>query len=489
MSDDVAELREALAALRGELNETKARLAKLEQVVVFDEVEGRERAYVECSHVAVREFMGAPQIAVHLGADEEGGFVWVNHRCQEVAHQPAIQLCLHGDVPHLCLRGKDGKPRADLFIGGDDCGAAAVFSAGGAPGAIMKGRPGGGSVAVLQPDGRARAVLVHEEKKAGKEEAGPATELIFALPTGKTVMKLHADEGGGMIAAGPPGQPDMASLIGREEGGSVLLRSPEKKTSIALLATDGMASLNVMDGLHTDAGALASLRVHEGSARLVLQSPDGSKAVQVAARDQVNEIAFLDAEGDAAVRLGHLPEDGRSFFQLRGAEKVEGIRMLATKDHTSVELAAPDEPETKVVCSVQEGRPVVGLLREKRPLVQMMESEQSGMVVAYGPTAEKAGIASLAGGAVTGSLVLAQPDGTSQLTLDGTDHGGRLVIHNDLGFHRIVMGVHQDSAALHLNHTGLRGVDLVATEKGGVVCVCDAEGRVIGTLPEGSAEP
>lgn len=68
-------------------------------------------------------------------------------------------------------------------------------------------------------------------------------------------------------------------------------------------------------------------------------------------------------------------------------------------------------------------------------------------------------------------------DGTPLLTIDGTDHGGRIMINNDLGFQRIAMGVYKESAGLQMNHTGSPGVQAVASPQGGLICVCDVSDR------------
>jgi hypothetical protein len=126
--------------------------------------------------------------------------------------------------------------------------------------------------------------------------------------------------------------------------------------------------------------------------------------------------------------------------------------------------------------------------KHHRPIVMLGEGDQGGIVCAYGPSAESAGIASLSGGPVAGSVVLATVDGTAQLTLDATDHGGRMLINNDLGFQRVAIGVYEEAGGLHLNNTGSTGIQAVATPKGGVVTVSNHDGRPIASLPESDGE-
>lgn len=490
MNEEIAQLQETVAALRAELDEVKGRLARIERVVRCgteedDLEEGGFAAHIECAGLVIRQVKDPRWFAVQLGAIEDGGFLSVFYQgdTSETACQPAISLHMEDNEPHIQVRGRDYKPRADTFIA-QDCGMTAVFSPGGAPGAIMRAQPAGGSVAVLQPDGKTRGVLMHTEKPLGGGQGGAATDLIFAQADGNTVLKLHADAGGGSVSMGPPGFPNAATMVGIQGlGASMQLRSPDNGPMISLLAAGPAAQIAAMQGGEAGKGVEASLTVHDDHSSLSLHRPNGQKGVDLSTDEVQSNLRFLGADGESAANLYHHSEAG-SKFSLSGGSEHGGIRMIAGNDLSNIEVASPDDPDTKVICMVNGDKPMVMLNQEKRLLAMMGESNGSGTICAYGPTAEQAGIACLAGGAVTGSLSLAQADGTQLLTLDGTDHGGRLAINNDLGFQRIVMGVHEEAAGLHLNHTGNRGVDLSATEAGGIVSVCDAAGNVVASLPE-----
>ena len=153
-----------------------------------------------------------------------------------------------------------------------------------------------------------------------------------------------------------------------------------------------------------------------------------------------------------------------------------------------MEVMSPADPETKILTAVTTEKPVCIVQKQHRPIVMLGEGDLGGMICAYGPDNENAGIASISGGSVSGSLVLATVDGTAQLTLDATDHGGRLLINNDLGFQRVAMGVYEEAGGLHLNNTGSIGIQAIATPKGGIVTVSDHDGRPIATLPESDGE-
>ena len=82
----------------------------------------------------------------------------------------------------------------------------------------MRAQPDGGSVAVLQEDGKTRAVLVYGSKEGQTAEGkplSPSSNLIFADDSGNTLLKLRADDVGGMMTAGIPGQPDAIALVAK----------------------------------------------------------------------------------------------------------------------------------------------------------------------------------------------------------------------------------------------------------------------------------
>jgi hypothetical protein len=98
----------------------------------------------------------------------------------------------------------------------------------------------------LQKDGKARAVLNHYD--ISPTSGGPETDLLFVTATNETLLKLHADAGGGLITVGMPGHTDGVVLTMRNEVPAVLLRGPEGATSIHLLAARQMACVKVREG-------------------------------------------------------------------------------------------------------------------------------------------------------------------------------------------------------------------------------------------------
>jgi len=479
MSDPLTQMQMSLAELQREVQGLRGRLDTLEKFVSVEVDEaGVERVYIECTDFTLRPAHDRRFIAIQMGAQEDGGYLGIHYLRPEFG-APAILLGMEHDLPHIQLKGRDFKPRVDLFIE-EDCGLAAMFNGDGAPGVVMRARRGGGSVAVLQPDGRARGVLMHEEGEAG---TGGKTDLIFATDQAETILKLHADAGGGLLTMGPPGQPDAASMVARGQGPAVLLHSPESENSVSMMAAAHMAEVCVHRGHVPGDEARTSLMAGDFGSSLVLYQPNGERAVDISAFDGMSTLTLNDAEANPCVVLSH-HHGSHSNLTLCSQDEKEGVRLLAGQEVSSMEVKSPLNEDTKVIAAVTGEKPLMMVLKNKRGLLMLGEGEQGGFVCTYGLDPEKAGMATLTGGPVAGGLVLATMDGTAQLTLDATDQGGRLMINNDLGFQRIAMGVHQESAGIHLNNTGSMGVQAIATPKGGVLIVSDTEGNIVATLPE-----
>jgi hypothetical protein len=482
------DLQTALMTVQMELTRVKSRLDELEKVVTIEhDAEGIRRVSMECTDLVVRPAHDQRHIAVHLGADAQGGYVHLHYPETEI---PAVDLGFDspGD-PHIQLKGKDFKARTDLFIR-DNCGCVAVLSEAGRPGALMRAQEDGGSIAVLQEDGQARAVLIHgmtEMPTVEGQNAAASTNLIFADSQGHAMLKLRADETGGMMTAGVAGQSDAIALVAREDGPALLMHGPAEAHSISILAMTDAAEICVHENKIPGTGTQANLSTGEFGSSLCLRGIGGQKSVDLSALDVASSLTLHDAQGDVRVMLAH-HFGSHSAMTLQSLTDEEGLRAIASSDVSSLEIISPVDPDTKVLTAVTAEKAVTIVQKHHRPIVMLGEGDQGGIVCAYGPSAENAGIASLSGGPVAGSVVLATVDGTAQLTLDATDHGGRMLINNDLGFQRVAMGVYEEAGGLHLNNTGSTGIQAVATPKGGVVTVSDHGGRPIASLPESDGE-
>lgn len=484
MSMTLEELQSALTTVQQELSRVQQRLEELERVVTIDHDEnGNRSVHVECTDFILRPAEDRKQIAVHIGSENGGGYMQVHYAGSA---EPAVEIAMVNDgSPYFGMHGLDGEPRCEVFLH-EDCGCMAVRSKDGRPGALMRAQTDGGSVAVLQEDGKARAVLVHggtENPAPDSDEAAMSTNLLFADSKGNTTLKLRVDAIGSMITAGTPGQPDALSLVSRPDGPAILMHGPNDQSGISLMVMAGMSEVCVHEGKMPGNGAEASLSAGEHGSSMCLRGIGGQKSVDLSALDVASSMSLHDSQGDVKVILAH-HFGSHSALTLQGMNDEEGLRAVTSADVSSLEIISPADPATKVLTAVTADKAVTIVQKENRPIVMIGEGEQGGLVCAYGPSTDQAGIASLSGGQVAGSLVLATVDGTAQMTLDATDHGGRMLINNDLGFQRIAMGVYQEAAGLHMNNTGSIGVQAVATPKGGIVTVSDSEGRAIATLPD-----
>ncbi|GEP45046.1 hypothetical protein [Brevifollis gellanilyticus] len=483
MSIPLEDLQSALSSVQEELRRVRQRLDDLEKIVsVETDTDGVRRVCLECHELFVRPAHDPRWISLHLGADEDGGFVHL-HQKESSAVRAEMSLDSAGS-PQMLLRGEDRQPRISFFTQ-EDCGFVAVHADAGRPGALMRAQPRGGSIAVLQKDGGTRGVLVHEDGEVSEDGTvkPSSTDLLFADGSLNSLVKLHSDGQGGLLSLGPPGQPDAIALVARDDGPAFMLHSPSELQSISMMALDGAAQLCVHEGKVPGSGFEAHISSGEAGSSFSLRGERGEKSVDISALDVASSITLHDMNGEARVMLAH-HYDSHSALTLQSTGEEDGFRAVASGEVSSVELMSPIDPDTKLLSAVTANKPVVILQKQQRPLLMFGEGDQGGVFCAYGNAASQAGIATLSGGPVAGSLLLSTADGTPQLTLDATDHGGRMLINNDLGFQRVSLGIYQEAGSLQLNNTGNLGVQAIATAKGGVVMVSDPEGEISATLPE-----
>lgn len=483
MSISIEELQASLQAVTEELRQVRDRLRELEQAVsVQTDDEGVQRVRVECTELVVRPASEPGGVSLRLGVSQVGGFLHL-HRPGDDRVAAELGLDEEGG-PQMTFWGMDQEPRLGFFTR-EDCGFLVSHGPEGRPGVLVRAQPRGGSVAVLQQDGRSRGVLIHDDGEAHEDGTvtPPSTELILSDDNLYALAKIGADAEGGMITLGPPGQPDALAMVARGDGPALMLHSPSELQSISMMALEGSAQISVHEGKTPGAGFEASLASGDEGSSFSLRGENSEKAVDISSLNVASSITLHDAEGDVRVMLAH-HHGSHSALTLQAVGEEDGFRAIASAEVSSLELISPENPETKLLSAVTAEKPVVVLQKQQRPLLMFGEGEQGGIFCAYGSASAQAGIAALSGGPLAGSVLLSSADGTPLLSLDATDHGGRLLINNDLGFQRVALGVHQESGGLHLNNTGSVGVQAVATPAGGRVIVNDPEGGVTASLPD-----
>lgn len=481
MNEELTQMSAALESLRAEVQSLRDRLQRIERVVTIDDEEG---VFIECHDLVVRPFTKPGHIAVHIGTCEERGFIDVHYPQAEHFTVSGIQIGFYGDnSPRMQVRGTDHHARVDLCIL-EDNGTAAVLAPGQKPGAVMRARRGGGSVAVLRPDGRPRGVLSHDEhwKNEVTGEESPATELMFATAEGDSLMKLHSTLDDSVLLIGRKDAMDQIVLLARDDGSALMLKSPQQETSVNIVANAKVACVSTHEGMIGDDKAEASLSASNKGTNLTLDACDGTRRVELSALSDAATLNLLDDTGTDRVALSHF-SGSHSSLSLKGPGDHDCMSVIVNPDTTVMRLTDPVNEEAQCTAAVHDSKPTILLSRDKEALVHLGESDSGGCVTAYGTQKPGGGMVTIAGGPIAGGLCIATADGTQLLTADGSDHGGRLQVNNDLGFPRATLASYLESGSLILNHTGSNGLVASATAKGGVLTLYDADGTIIRTLP------
>ncbi len=491
MNDALTELQATVTALRAEVDSLKAKLALMEEVITVKTLpDGRHKRSVECETVVVRDAEDPRWMALHLGTNRElGSFLHMSYFGEEHGHKTAVSLKVtRENEPLIQIRGTDWKMRAGMWLD-KDCGVVGVMRPGDVAAAVMKGVPTGGSVAVVQPNGRPRIAMLHQEPSDQEGMEGGRTELVLLDAKGKPCLNVVELSGGPVIRLNHgEGQ---ALLMAAEDTVGLMVDGPEKKTSAMLVAAPQLARMSVSEGTleeGTQKGAV-ELTAGEIGGDVSLYGPDGKERLSMAGMQSSSLLRMLREDGKSAVTLQQADEKGIAQLILHAEEdEKERVALRATNDLSALWVGASDGAHTGHLTLVSKNSPLYSLKVAGETRVGLSVSDDCGVVTAYGPgpnpsEPNRGGMASLCGGTVAGGVVVATADGTHQVELSATDHGGRLLMNNDLGFQRIAMGVHEDSAGLHLNHTGSQGVGVVATPAGGVVTVYDEDGNISSSLP------
>ncbi len=487
MNEEIEQLKDTLASMRTELDELKSRLARISRYVTVDneDDDGVERVYMECTDFTLRPAHDRRQIAAHVGAGQQGVYFDLHYPGMEHNMHTAIRLSVDEEgVPHVQVFGRDWKTRLELMVQNDH-GLAAVLGAEGAPGAVMRALPGGGSVAVLQPDGRTRGVLFHQdggEEGQGAQEKASSTDLLFASAQGSTVLKLHTDGTSSFMAAGTPAQPDGAVLGMGPDGGSLMLHSKENKNSISMMCGELISCLKMHPGKVPDGNDGLSLLAGDFGSSIELHDEKGAQRVDISALGGGAGLVFLKDGEDEALALRHAP-GSHSSLSMRGGSKAEGVFLFANDETAFVKVTSPDDETCHISASVAKGSPSLMVTDGSRPLVMAGRTEHGGVICAYGLKEAEGGIASLSGGPLGGELAICSNDGTRLMTLHSTDHGGRMLINNDLGMQRVTLAAYDEAGSMVLNNTGSNGLIATVTPEGGRLTLLDPEGKMLAQLP------
>ena len=478
MNDSLAELQATVAALRTQVESLTARLELMEKVVTVEEEEnGRVTRYLECEALVVRDVEDPRWFAIQLGTTKGGGaYLQLNYRSEGNRHLAAVNLQVeNNDVPHIQLLGKDCKSRADMWLH-EDHGMVGVFRPGEVPAAIMKALPTGGSMAVVQANGRPRATMVHNEEAPTAADGTPRSTSIIALlgAEGGPVLKLTEDEGGGLLRMEKDGA--SATLIVRDETGSLMLEAKDDATSVLLAAAPGIAKVAAQEGPADDEKASAVLSAGAWGGDVSVRESTGVERVNLSATSGMGRVALMRENKEVGASL--FDKEGEfSRLDLYDGKPKPGVTLQANEEFTALNLVSPLDKDLRVM-AVAGQAPLVALNEDGKTRASMTVGEGCGLISAYGLNGDEGGSAALMGGPLAGFVQIATADGTRLVEIGGTDHGGSVALNNDLGFQRIVMGVKEECAVLNMNHTGNDGVHVKATPKGGMILLCDKNGYI-----------
>jgi len=478
MDATLQELQAALAALRAELDAVKAELKAMREVVQIYEEDGQRHVLIECTDFVLRPHDDTRMIAVQMGTTHTRGFLNIMDWKGD-ARTPhiytAIEIGMETEShPVVRLRGSDYKSRAEFSLDNNDCGLAVVFSPGASPGACMKATGGGGSLAVLQADGQPRGVLAHHCGDAGQTEG--ETEFWLLNSDHEGVFKAITNADGTVCTLSSRAEPNAISLAVREDSSGFILHGPGRRASAAILAGADLARVSAFSGDRPGSAADAALSASPQNASLMLHRPNATRACEIHAFADFTGLMLKDPGGHDAARLTH-QDGGHTALTLRGMAPHDCIEAIVMKDLASFNVTSPHDKTCHMLSLAQQHGSSLSTIQRDRITVQISQDETGGFVTAAGLT-ETSGNATMRGGTCAGSFVVGSGDGTALLGIGATDHGGQLVMNNDLGFQRIFMVVHAESSTLHFNHTGSPGIQVTAGPNGGVISVHDSTGRI-----------
>lgn len=477
MNDEPIDLQATVAALRADVESLKAELELMKEAVrVKRGKDGKLRRSVECESVVVRDCVDPRNFAIHMGTTEDvGAFLHMHYRGEEHGDKTAVSLKVTElNEPLIQIRGTDRKMRVGMWLDKDH-GTVGVMRPGDVPGAVMRALPKGGSVAVVQANGRPRALMMHEElPKAEDGSRRSQTELVLLGPKGEGVFHAKQDEGGGILRLK---KEDCEAMLVAREMASVVLEGPEKASSVLLVATDTMAKVAAQQGAATEEKASAALGAGALGGSVSLREATGTERVNLSATKDAGRVALLRKDGKAGAALFDA-EGEYSHLKMRGAGEEPGVTLWSDKEMAALRLHSPQEPVKEVTLMADSAAPSLLATEGGEPRAAIATTDDGGVITAFGPGGEKAGIAAISGGKTAGGMGVGMGDGTRLVEIGGTEYGGRIALNNDLGFQRILMGVFEDSSGLHMNCTGKDGVNALATPHGGMVGVCDAEGKM-----------
>jgi putative hemolysin len=444
-TNDNAQLHTQVQSLEKQVASLQQQLAQLQQflrVEVRDDLEGSPSMLrVNCALLTICPPENPMECQGMLAGGSEGPSfgLWGSDR------KARIVLKVEDDEPSCSLLGNDRQNGVALRVDNADRGEVAVYEAG-KPRAIMKASDLGSAVSVVHDDGQPRAMLF---AVAGYGE-------VMATRTGSDALaKLSCEStnGGQVIVDGNDGKHAVV-LTASPEGGAAMVMCKGGGVGCSMATLEKVSGITVED---------------RGQGRVHLLSEASGPSIRL-----------TDPEGRPRLSLVHTSKG--AFLDFDSAQEQPLLRLTTAAGQPAFYIDNGEGDRITLQTAPGGGSILSFANPPDKPQLLLLHSK-AGPSIALLPQSDRSAAATLGCTKEGGALFIADREGTRRCGICATDDGSQLMLFNDLGIERVLLGSAQDGGALKLNWGGTVGVAALATQDGGAVIVNDAEGEPKASLP------
>jgi hypothetical protein len=445
--NDPRELREQVTRLTEQVAALQHQLGQLQQFLCVEtrpDLEGAPSFLtLRCASVSLCNPQNPTQTQGLLAGSNTGA----SFSLSGIDGKDRIMLSAQHDLPRCTLFAADLKEAVELSLDpGSGRGLISVSDAG-KPRTLMKASDIGGVISVVHDDGRPRALLF------GNAAHGEILALGADTPA---TVKISCDKshGGGLVTVSANDSKPAVALSASHEGGAVMVLRKEGSVGCSMATMDKVSGITVsslgqgqLHFLSDTNGPSVRLTDSEGHPRLSLQNTADGSLITIDSTNGQPLVSLASVAGQPAINL-----DNGQGDRITLQTAPEGGGMLAFSN-------PPDQPQL------------------------LLLNARTGPSIALRPHADRGAAATLGCTREGGALFICDSEGTRRCGLCATEDGSQLMLFNDLGIERVLLGSAQDGGALKLNWGGTMGVAALATQEGGAVVVNDANGRPRASLP------
>jgi len=441
----LSQLTEQVATLTRHVAELQQQVSLFQNLLGTEKLEGSPAPllHVRCASLSLCSPENPSQAQAVLAAGSAGP----SFALSGTDGSTRVLIDVRQEQPRCVLYGGELKPAVELGAeAATGRGHIGVLEAG-KPRTLMKASEAGGAVSVVHDDGRPRAMLF------GSAAHGEVLALAADTPA---MVKLSCDKsrGGGLVTVSANDAKPAVALSASAEGGAVMVLRKEGTVGCSMATMERVCGITVADlgqgQLHLlsdPSGPSIRLTDPEGKPRVSLHSTGQGAIISLDSQTNQPWLSLAAVQGQPAL---HLENGQGDRITLQTAP--EGGGMLAFSN-------PPDKPQL------------------------LLLNAKSGPSVALRPQTDRGAAATLGCTREGGAVFICDSEGTRRCGLCATEDGSQLMLFNDLGIERVLLGSAQDGGALKLNWGGTMGVAALATQEGGAVVVNDANGRPRASLP------